>query len=213
MRTEHVDWRCLCCVCVSPHILKGVEMRSSESKLWPMGRCLRTGWLSLSNCLWLGTSKHLRILIRPSNVVKVVCPDRKWEHNLFNTILGLFFIYFLLWLKKHTAAAAKSLQSCPTVRPHGLQPTRLLRPWDSPGENTEVCCHFLLQCMKVESESEVAQSCLTLSDPMDCSPTVSSIHGMFQATVLDGVGCRCLLKNTHTHTHNIKFTTLTILSA
>lgn len=100
MRTEHVDWRCLCCVCVSPHILRGVEMRRSENKPWPMGMCLRTGWLSLSNCLWLGTSKHLRILIRPSNVVKVVCPGRKWEHNSFNTILGLFFIYFLLWLKK-----------------------------------------------------------------------------------------------------------------
>ena len=52
-----------------------------------------------------------------------------------------------------------------SVRPYGLQPTRLLRPWDSPGKNTGVGCHFLLQCMKVESESEVAQSCLTLRDP------------------------------------------------
>ena len=56
-----------------------------------------------------------------------------------------------------------------SVWPHGRQPTRLLRPWDSPGKNTGVGCHFLLQCMKVESESEVTQSCLTLSDPMDCS--------------------------------------------
>ena len=70
-----------------------------------------------------------------------------------------------------------------SVRPHGLQPTRLLRPWDSPGKNTEVGCHFLLQCMKVESESEVTQSCLTPSDPMDCSPPGSSIHGILQATV------------------------------
>ena len=53
------------------------------------------------------------------------------------------------------AAAAKSLQSCPTVRPHRRQPTRLPRPWDSPGKNTGVGCHFLLQCMKVKSESEV----------------------------------------------------------
>ena len=52
-----------------------------------------------------------------------------------------------------------------SVRPHGLQPTRLLRPWGSPGKNTGVGCHFLLQCRKVESESEVTQSCLTLSDP------------------------------------------------
>ena len=72
-----------------------------------------------------------------------------------------------------------------SVRPHGLQPTRLLHPWDSPGKNTGVGCHFLLQCMKVESESEVAQSCLTLSDPMDCSLPGFSIHGIFQATVLE----------------------------
>ena len=65
------------------------------------------------------------------------------------------------------------------------QPTRLPRPWDSPGKNTGVGCHFLLQCMKVKSESEVAQSCPTLSDPMDCSPPGSSIHGIFQARVLE----------------------------
>ena len=59
------------------------------------------------------------------------------------------------------------------------------RPWDSPGKNTGVGCHFLLQCMKVKSESEVAQSCLTLSDPMDCSLSGSSVHGIFQARVLE----------------------------
>ena len=80
---------------------------------------------------------------------------------------------------------AKSLQSCPTLRPHRQQPTRLPRPWDSPGKNTGVGCHFLLQCMNVKSESEVAQSCPTLSDPMDCSLTVSSIHGIFQGRVLE----------------------------
>ena len=71
------------------------------------------------------------------------------------------------------------------VRPHRWQPTRLPRPQDSPGENTGVGCHFLLQCMKVKSESEVTQSCPTLSNPMDCSPPGSSIHGIFQARVLD----------------------------
>ena len=70
-------------------------------------------------------------------------------------------------IKNNVAAAAKSLQSCPTVRPHRRQPTRLSRPRDSPGKNTGVGCHFLLQCMKVKSESEVAQSCPTGSDPMD----------------------------------------------
>ena len=73
------------------------------------------------------------------------------------------------------------------VRPHRRQPTRLLCPWYSPGKNTGVGCHFLLQCMKVKSESEVAQSCLTLSDPMDCSLPGSSIHGIFQARVLEWV--------------------------
>ena len=83
------------------------------------------------------------------------------------------------------AAAAKSLQSCPTLQPHRWKPTRLPRPWDSPGKNTGVGCHFLLQCMKVKSESDVAQSCPTLRDPMDCSPPGSSIHGIFQARVLE----------------------------
>ena len=86
------------------------------------------------------------------------------------------------------AAAAKSLQSCPTLcDPHRWQPTRLPCPWDSPGKNTAVGCHFLLQCMKVKSESEVAQSCPTLSNPMDCSLTGSSIHGIFQTRVLEWV--------------------------
>ena len=83
------------------------------------------------------------------------------------------------------AAAAELLQSCPTVRPHRRQPTRLPRPWDSPGKNTGVVYHFLLQCMKVKSQSEVVQSCPTLSDPMDCSPPGSSIHGILQARVLE----------------------------
>ena len=86
-----------------------------------------------------------------------------------------------------TAAAAKSLQSCPTVRPHRRQPTSLPRPWDSPGKNTGAGCHFLLQCRKVNRESEVAQSCLTLSDPMDCSLPGSSAHGISQARVLEWV--------------------------
>ena len=84
-----------------------------------------------------------------------------------------------------TATAAKSLQSCPTLQSHRRQPTRLPRPGDSPGKNTGVGCHFLLHCMKVKSESEVAQSCPTLSNPMDHSLPGSSIHGIFQAGVLE----------------------------
>ena len=83
--------------------------------------------------------------------------------------------------------------------PHRQQPTRLPRPWDSPGKNTGVGCHFLLQCMKVKSASEVTQSCPTLSDPIDCSPPDSSIHGIFQARVLEwgaiafSVTCLCVI--------------------
>ena len=74
-----------------------------------------------------------------------------------------------------------------SVRPQRRQPTRLPRPWDSPGKNTGVGCRFLLQWMKVKSESEVAQSCPTRSDPMDCSLPGSSVHGIFQARVLEWV--------------------------
>ena len=72
-----------------------------------------------------------------------------------------------------------------SVRPHRRQPTRLPCPWDSPGKNTGVGCHFLLQSMKVKNESQVAQSCPTLCDTMDCRLPGSSVHGIFQARVLE----------------------------
>ena len=71
------------------------------------------------------------------------------------------------------------------MRPHRWQPIRLPRPWDSPGKNTGVGSHFLLQCMKVKSEREVTQSCPTLRDLMDCSLPGSAVHGIFQARVLE----------------------------
>ena len=86
-------------------------------------------------------------------------------------------IFNVLYILKSAAAAARLLQLCPTVRPHRQQPTRLPCPWDSPGKNTGVGCHFLLQYMKVKSESEVAH----------CSLPGSSIHGIFQARVLEWV--------------------------
>ena len=89
-------------------------------------------------------------------------------------------------LKDRTATAAKLLQSCPTLcDPIDGSPPGSPCPWDSPGKNTGVGCHFLLQCMKVKSESKVAQLCLTLSDPMDCSLPGSSVHGILQARVLE----------------------------
>ena len=74
-----------------------------------------------------------------------------------------------------------------SVRPHRRQPTRLPHPWDSPGKNTGVGCHFLLPCMKEKSEREVAQSCLTLRDPMDCSLPGSSVYGFSRQEYWNGV--------------------------
>ena len=88
-------------------------------------------------------------------------------------------------MRLRCGAAANLLQLCPTVQPHRRQPTRLPHPWDSPGKNTGVGCHFLLQCMKVKSESEVTQSYPTLHNPMGCSLPGSSAHGIFQSRVLE----------------------------
>ena len=91
-----------------------------------------------------------------------------------------------------------------SVQPHRWQPTRLPHPLDSPGKNTGVGCHFLLQCMKVKTESEVTQSCPTLSNPMDCSLPGSSIHGIFQARVLEwGV-----IAFSHPQCYQLKITTI-----
>ena len=98
-----------------------------------------------------------------------------------------FFCIDVMLKTCYAAAAAKSFQSCPTL----CDPIDCSHPRDSPGKNTRVGCHFLLQCMKVKSESEVTQSRLTLRDPMDCSLPGSSIHGIFQARVLEWVKTCC----------------------
>ena len=109
--------------------------------------------------------------------------------GIFQFSLFLFFcsLTYIISLSTTyaTSATAKSLKSCPTVWSHRWQPTRLPCPWDSLGKNTGVCCHFLLQCRKVKSESEVAQSYPTLRDPLDCSLPGSSVHGIFQARVVE----------------------------
>ena len=114
--------------------------------------------------------------------------DLLWFHIYFRIICCRCEKCHEYFDRNYTAAAvaaAKSLQSCPTVLPHRRQPARLPRPWDSPGKSTGVGCHFLLQCMKVKSESEVAQSCPTLSEPVDCRLPGSSVHGILQARVLE----------------------------
>ena len=103
---------------------------------------------------------------------------RPFAHAVPSAWHTLPFLLRLLLLLSHTVVSD-------SVRPHRRQPTRLPCPWDSPGKNTGVGCHFLLQCMKVKGESEIAQSCPALSDPMDCSPPGSSVHGIFQARVLE----------------------------
>ena len=99
---------------------------------------------------------------------------------------GLSMFQGILQQSAAAGAAAKSLQSCPTLcDPMDGSPPGSPGPWDSPGKSTGVGCHFLLQCMKVKSESEVAQSCPTLHDPMDCILPDSSVHGIFQARALE----------------------------
>ena len=96
--------------------------------------------------------------------------------------MGGHLFYFFLIRQFCCCVASVASDSVP---PHKRQPTRLLHLRDSQGKNTGLGCHFLLQCMKAKSESEVAQSCPTLSDPMDCSLPGSSVHGIFQARVLE----------------------------
>ena len=95
-----------------------------------------------------------------------------------NVLTSFLKLISLLLLRSHLVMSDSG-------RPHRWQHTRLPRPWNSPGKNAGVGCHFLLQCMKVKSEIEASQSCLTLSDPMDCNLPGSSIHGIFQARVLE----------------------------
>ena len=114
----------------------------------------------------------------------------KWlsMHAGKDTTQANYFLWLFengnLWPTIITLPLSTSVMSN-SVWPHRRQPTGLLCPLDSPGKNTGVGCHCLLQCMKVKSESEVTQLCPTLSDPMDCSLTGSSIHGIFQARVLE----------------------------
>jgi len=126
---------------------------------------------------------HLTLHSRMSGSRWVTIPS--WLFGSLRPFLHSYSVYssHIFLISSASLATAKSLQSCLTLCDwlHRWQPTRLRCPWDSPGNNTRVGCHFLLQCMKVKSESKVTQSCPTLSDPMDCSLPGSSAHGIFQA--------------------------------
>ena len=121
------------------------------------------------------------------------CPIVSWLPFLFLCIPSFFWLA-TIWICPLELRECQGGCCCccciasvvsDSVRPHRRRPTRLPRPWDSPGKNTGVGCHFLLQCVKMKSESEVAQSCLTLRNAMDCSLPGSFIHGIFQARVLE----------------------------
>ena len=125
------------------------------------------------------------------------CQDIKKYITLLTNVQAMVFSNSQVWMweldHKEGCYAMLCLVTSvvsDSVWPHRRQPTRLPHPWDSPGKNPGVGCHFLLQCMKVKRESEVTQSCPTLSNPMDCSLPGSSICGIFQARV----GCHCLLQ-------------------
>jgi len=130
------------------------------------------------------------------NKTWLVLPDTERQNHHYCKISGSkpcnkYFLKFPLL--PAAAAAAKLLQSCPTLcDPRVGSPPGSPVPGILQAKNTGVGCHFLLQCMKVKSENEVAQSCPTLRDPMDCSPPGSSVHGIFQGKST-GVGCHCLL--------------------
>ena len=128
-----------------------------SNSLWPRG--LYSPWNSPGQNTGMGSL----LLLQGSS------QSRDWTQ--VSHIVGRFFTSW--------ATAAKSHQSCPTLWPHRQQPTRLCRPWDSPGKNTGVGCHFLLQCMKVKGKVKSLRSCPTPSDPMDCSLPGSSVHGIF----------------------------------
>ena len=151
----------------------------------PLVRSFRVANNSWYLCLCLHVQKVQAASQKSDCSRKHFDPNFKRIFMLFGLFLKNEFIPISLASQiVNAAAAAKSLQS-DSVRPHRQQPIRLPSPWDSPGKNTGMGCHFLLQCMKVKSESEVAQLCPTLSDPMDCSLPGSSVHGIFQARVLE----------------------------
>ena len=157
-------------------------------------------WVSFWSCLWTGKPDVLQSMgsqrvrynwvteLNWTEVIPITTFNNCFTWSNYNPPLcSTVFTCFLAQIPTHITAAAAAVASVlsDSVWPHRQQPTRLPHPWDSPGKNTGVGCHFLLQCMKVESESEVTQSCLTLSDPMHCSQPGFSIHGIFQATVLE----------------------------
>ena len=163
------------------HIYNGILLSHKNNEIMPFAAT----WMDLeiitlskvsqikTNILWC----HL--YVKPKKKYKWAYLQNRNRHtdiqNKFMLTKGL-----LLLLLSHISLSN-------SVRPHRQQPTRLCHPWDSPGKNTGVGCHFLLRYMKVKSESEVTQSCPTLRDSMDSSLPGCSFHGISQGRVLEWV--------------------------
>ena len=158
-------------------ILECVALPFSRGSSWPRDQtCISCNSCIVSRRFTVWATREIHLC---QSVLLIFSYKSCVVYGLTSKSLIHFESILVYGVKKCSAAAAKLLQSCLTsVRPHRRQPTRLPHPWDSPGKNTGVGCHFLFQSMKVKSESEVAQLCLTLSDPMDCSPPGSSVHGI-----------------------------------
>ena len=147
-------------------------------------------------CLWQRSLLNLGLAAATAKLLQS-CPtlcDPIDGSPLGSSVPGILQARILEWVAISFSNAwkwkvkVKSLSCAPTQRLHGLQPTRLLHPWDFPGKSTGVGCHCLLRGLVIKIfKSEVAQSCPTLCDPMDCSLPRSSVHGIFQARVLEWV--------------------------
>ena len=154
--------------------------------VWEWRPCWAVGHMGWPRGDW-ALGRHLGSLEREWGCLKTALPAAPWRMGWKNVASNYWWFLILIFKKTVIWACCCWVTSVvsDSVRPHRWQPTRLPRPWDSAGKNTGVGCHFLLQCMKVKSESEVAQLCPTLQDPMDCSLPASSVHGIFQARVLE----------------------------
>ena len=155
--------------------------------------------VSVSSSVVWGEHLPCRLVLKTSwsNIHKLFDMGRKGANKQHNSLFSFSYCIFYP-LASATSSDSLFLEACccccqvasvvsDSVQPHRRQPTGLPCPWDSPGKNTGVGCHFLLQCMKVKNESEVAQSCPTPSDPMDCSPPGSPVPGILQARTLEWV--------------------------
>ena len=150
------------------------------------------GMLKHRLLVW-GGDWELAVLQSSPVLQKLLIPNHTWTTTVLrDKIKGhpYFTCLHFLPIKKRQSMPCRRWHQGASVMfdsvwSHRWQPTRLHRPWDSPGKNTGVGCHCLLQCMNVKSESEVTQSCSTLSDPMDCSPPGFSVLGIFQARIVE----------------------------